>query len=427
MKKQTKKRVSITKTNHARKGLLVVAFTALVACASLPFVKADSSTPSWVPAGLESSFDPSTGMFNLNSSNTARTRASLTNAGSKAQNHVFVGDSITAGWNSLSATFQGKVDRDKSWPYYYRRALNAKLGMPIESSTGLVRSYELNGYTGPYMDGRWSPTTNGVGIQAKGHYVNITNSSFTFDSAAKNFTPVLGNTAAVSYFDGGNFKVSIDGGTAVTIKGTKTGKLMRFTKTGLANKAHKIKISVGFGVNAQIIGAEVYSNKGIVASNVAQGGSGVTGGGQKDWSVSGIPTVAMSSTFSNPAAYSSAPSTVFIELGGNDLNSNANNLAAVRDGILKTANYYKNSDIVLLGLAQGSSSFSKTDIKPLLTMLYQMAYDNNWPLWDVQYVTGGYDGLAAQGYVGDSYGHLTPTGYKMLGDKMASIIGNLPH
>lgn len=387
---------------------------------------ADTALPAWAPSGLNAPFDPATGMFNLKADNTVKTRAALANAGTAQQNTVFVGDSVTAGWNSLSPTFQGKVDRDTSWPYYYRRAMNTKLGLPVESGTGLVRSFELNGYTGPYMDARWSPTTNGVGIQAKGHYVNVTNSSFTFDSAAKNFTPVTGTAVAITYFDSGTFKVSIDGGAAITVTGTKTGAIKRFVKTGLANKAHKVKIGVGFGVNTQIIGAEVYQNRGISASNVAQGGSGVTGDTQDDWSVPGAPAVSMSAAFSNPTAYSSTPSTVFIALGGNDINSNADNLGAIRDGILETANFYRASDIVIITPAHGSPSFSKVDIKPLLTMLYQLAYDNNWPLWDLEYVTGGYEGLAAQGYVGDTYGHLTPAGHKMLGDKMANIIANAP-
>ncbi len=429
MKKQTKKptkRIKSLQTNHKRTGLVAVLIAALAACAVLPFVRADTSVPSYVPANLTTLFDPATGMFNYKADNMARTRASLANATTSQQNHVFVGDSITAGWNALTPTFQGKIDRDKSMPYYYRRLLNTKLNLPVESSTGLVRTFELNGYSSPYFDARWSPGPNGVGVQARGHYINVTNSSATFDSAAKGFTPVAGNTVAISYYDSGTFKVSIDGGAAITVTGTKTGTIKRFVKTGLANKAHKVKISVSFGVSTQIIGAEVYSNKGIAAHNIAQGGSGVTGDTQDDWSVAGDPKIAMSSQFNNPTNYSSQPSTVFIELGGNDLNKNANNLGAIRDGIFETAKLYPNSDIVLLSVAQGSSQFTKTDINPLMTMLYQLAYDNNWPLWDIQYVTGGYDGLVIKGYVGDTYGHLTPAGYKWLGEKMANIIANVP-
>lgn len=412
--------------NRITQSMLAAGIIATAVGITLPNAMASDEIPTWVPTHLRSSFDPATGMFNLKADNTARTRASLANASLSQQNHVFVGDSVTAGWNSLSPTFQGKVDRDKSWPYYYRRALNAKLGLPVENSTGLVRSFELNGYTSPYMDSRWSPTTNGVGIQAKGHYVNVTNSSFTFDSAAKGFTPISGNAVAVTYLDSGTFKVSIDGGLAVTIKGTKTGKVMRYMKTGLANKPHKVKISVGFGVSTHIVGAEVYSGKGIAANNIAQGGSGVTGDKQDDWSVPGVPSVSMSGAFSSPAAYSNTPSTVFIALGGNDLNSNADNLAAIRDGILETANLYQNSDIVIITVAHGSPTFSKVDIKPLLTMLYQMSYDNNWPLWDLEYVTGGYEKLAEQGLTGDTYGHMTPEGHRILGEKMADIIANVP-
>ena len=419
--------MNLFKNNVIRLMLVVVTASAVLVAIKLPGAKADTSLPAYAPTSVSTaSFNTATGMFNLTAANTARTRASFTNAKSVQQNEVFVGDSITAGWNALSPTFQGTINRDKSWPYYYRRALNTKLGLPAESGTGLVRAFELNGYSTPYFDGRWSPGPNGVGVQAKGHYVNVTNSSVTFNSAAKNFTPVTGTAVGVSYFDGGDFKVSIDGGAAVTVKGGKTGKIMRYSKTGLANKAHTVKIGVGFGVSVQVVGAEVYSPKGIIASNVAQGGSGVTGDKQDDWSVSGDPKVAMSSTFSNPALYSNAPSTVFIELGGNDLNSNADNLSAIRDGILETASQYQGSDIILLSLAQGSAQFSKVDIGPLQTMLYQLAYDHNWPLWDIQYVTGGYDGLKAKGYVGDNYGHFTPAGYQWFGEMMANTIFNAP-
>lgn len=418
--------MNLLQSNLTRIILVVVGISAAVLAVTLPGARADTAAPAWVPPALTGHFDSSTGMFNYKAANTVRTRASLTGAATAQQNHLFVGDSISAGWNALTPTFQGKIDRDKSYPYYYRRALNTKLNLPAETGTGLVRTFELNGYSTPYFDARWSPGPNGVGVQAKGHYVNVTNSSVTFNSAAKNFTSVAGTAVGVTYIDASDFKVSIDGGAAVTVKGTKTGKVMRYNKTGLTNKAHTVKVAVAFGANAKIVGAEVYSPKGISAHNVAQGGSGVTGGKQDDWSVAGDPSLVMSSTFNNASAYSSKPSTVFIELGGNDLNTNAANLAAVRDGIKETADLYPGSDIVILGLAHGSSQFSKVDIKPLLTMLYQMAYDNNWAYWDLEYVTGGYDGLAAMGYVGDNYGHITPAGYKWLGEKLANIVANAP-
>lgn len=418
--------MSLSRKNITRLLLAGVTVASLAFGVTPLLATSNNDLPAWAPTGLDAPFDSTTGMFNLTAENTARTRASLMDASVNQENHVFVGDSVTAGWNSLSPTFQGKVDRDKSWPYYYRRALNASLNLPVESGTGLVRAFELNGYGSMYMDARWTPTPNGVSIQAKGHYLTVSNTFMTFDSAAKNFTPISGTAIGITYLDSGPFKVSIDGGAAITVNGTKTGKLMRFTKSGLANKPHKIKITVGLGVNAKLIGAEVYSNKGIAASNVAQGGSGVTGGAQDDWSVPGDPSISMSGAFNDPAAYSKTPSTVFIALGGNDLNSNAENLSAIRDGILETANFYRGSDIVIIAPAHGSPTFSKVDIKPLLTMLYQMAYDNNWPLWDLEHYLGGFEKLEAQGMTGDAYGHLTPAAHKMLGEKMTSIIVNEP-
>ncbi len=399
------------------------------------FAAAAESTDGFLPAwarqyapGVSGPFDPTTGMFNWRTSgageNVARTRSSLTGAFSSDQHHLFVGDSVTAGWNSLSLTFSGTIDRDKSWPYYYRRALTTRLGLP-EGGTGMVRTFELNGMTTPYVDGRWSPAPNGIGVQAKGHFVQVSNATLTFNSAAAKFTPVSGDTVAVMYIDAGNFAVSIDGKAFVTVPGGKTGVVKRYAVAGLANTPHKVAIRTGLGVSAKIVGAEVYQQRGISAHNVAQGGSGVTGNTQKDWSYSADGTAAgsMSRCFSNCSGYCKPPSTVFVCLGGNDLNSNKTNLGAIRDGILETANYYRaNSDIVIIAEAHGSQTFSKVDIKPLLGMLYQLCYDNNWPLWDLEHFTGGFEAMKAAGLTGDAYGHLTPAGYALMGQTMAGIV-----
>lgn len=408
--------------------LLIAMITALVlAMSNTPQAMASTtSLPSWAPTGLNAPFDPATGMFNLKADNTVRTRASLANAPGSQQNHVFVGDSITSGWNSFDGVAGGTIDRDKSFPYAYRRALNAKMDIPAESSTGLVRAFELNGITTMHMDGRWSPAPNGLTVQAKGHFMYLNSGTMSFNSAASNFTPISGDTASVTYVDTGTFNVTIDDGAPITVVGGHTGKVKRFVKTGLEFKPHKIDISTGLFVYTHIVGAEVYSSKGIAASNVAQGGSRVTGDAQNDWSLGGSLDTSMSGTFSSAAGYSSPPSTVFITLGANDLGYNADNLGAIRDGILETARFYKDSDIVIVAQTHGSQAFSTVDIKPLLTMLYQMSYDNNWPLWDLEHFLGGYEKLAAQGYTGDGYGHLNPAGYKLMGDTLANIIANVP-
>ncbi len=387
--------------------------------------------PAWArqyAPGVAGPFDPATGIFNWRPSgageNVARTRSSLTDAFGADQHHLFIGDSVTAGWNSLSPTFTGSIDRDKSWPYYYRRSLTSRLGLP-EGGTGMVRTFDLNGATASYFDARWSPGPNGISVQPKGHFVQVVNTTLTFDSAKAGFTPVTGDAVAVMYIDAGSIQVSVDAQPFVVVPGGNTGAVRRYQVTGLARTTHKIRIKTGLGVTGRIIGAEVYQQRGISAHNVAQGGSGVTGNVQKDWSypATGTAATSMSKCFSGFTGYAKTPSTVFICLGGNDLNSNKTNLGAIRDGILETAGYYKaNSDIVIIAESHGSQTFSKVDIKPLLGMLYQLCYDNNWPLWDLEHFLGGYEALKAAGLTGDAYGHLKPAGHALMGQTMAGIV-----
>lgn len=406
---------------------IAFSFALVTILAAVPRAEAANGMPSWAPRGLNAPFDPTIGMFNFRADNMAKTINSLSNAATSQQNHVFVGDSFMAGWNSKDILGNGTIDRDKTLPYFYRRTLNTALNLPTESGTGLVRPFEVKGgLLGniPYSDGRWSKP-DGLFSKEKGHYVMVSNGKLTFNSAAKGFTPITGTNIALTYQDTGPFSVSVDNGAFVKVNSNKTGAVKRYEVAGLANTTHQITIKVDFGQKVHVIGAEVYSNKGIAAHNIAQGGSKATGGAQDDWSVPGDPSVSMSGAFSPASAYSSAPSTVFITLGGNDLNKNAKNLGAIRDGIWETAQFYKNSDIIIVAEAHGSPGFSTVDIKPLLTMLYQMAYDNNWALWDLEYLTGGYEPMAAQGLTGDTYGHLKPAGYQMLGVKLANFMANV--
>lgn len=361
----------------------------------------------WKPTGLDA--------------NVARTVAAPVQALFGDQHQVFVGDSVTAGWNSLSPTFtSGKIDRDKSWPYYYRRTLTSLLGLPA-GGTGLVRSYELNAGTTAFYDKRWTPGPNGVGVQAKGHFIQITNASATFSSAATGFTTITGDTVAVVYIDSDPFTVSVDGKAKISVPGGRTGTVKRWELGGLPLAKHTVKIAAPSGKVAKIVGAEVFQRRGVSAHNVAEGGTRVTGNTADDWSWGGTPTTSMAQAFSSSNAYARTPSTVFICLGGNDLNKST--ASAIRDGIRETAAFYEgSSEIVLIAQCHGSQSFSKVDIKPLLGLLYQVAAEKNWPLWDLEHFLGGYEKLAAAKLTGDTWGHLNPAGHELMGRTMAQVV-----
>ncbi len=388
--------------------------------------------PAWAreyaPA-VSGPFDPGTGMFNWKAvgaeANVLRTKQSLVDSFVSDQHHLFVGDSLTAGWNDSSGNAQG-ADRDKSWPYVYRRALTSTLGLP-EGGTGVVRAMETIGTFASYRDARWSPGPNNVSVIAKGHYVQISNATLTFDSARTGFTPVAGDTVAVTYLDAGTIQVIVDARPAVKLIGGNSGAVKRYVVSGLPRTPHKVVVKAGFGATGKVVGAEVYQQRGISAHNVAQGGSGVTGDVQKDWSypANGTAALSMSKCFSSFGGYAKTPSTVFICLGANDLNANRSNLGAIRDGIAQTAAYYKaNSDIVMIAEPHFSPTFSTVDIKPLLGMLYQLCYDNNWPLWDLEHFTGGYEKLLAAGLIGDATGHFKPEGYALMGKAMAGVVAS---
>src|SRR5690348_9566818 len=131
-----------------------------------------SGLPSYVPADVSGSFDVGTGMFNLTDQNTARTRAALEAASTTPMNQVVVGDSLSAGWNTVTST-SGSIDRDKAWPYVFGRAFNSRVGLPAPG-TGLVRAFEHTSLSKSYYDARWAPGPNGIGIKSHGHYLTVT-------------------------------------------------------------------------------------------------------------------------------------------------------------------------------------------------------------------------------------------------------------
>lgn len=368
----------------------------------------------------EAGVGDSLGAYNFNSTTLARTKAALADPQATTQ-MVFIGDSITAGWNSLDAYGNGTINRDASWPYKLRRELTSRYNLPA-GGTGLVRNFELRASAAGsayYYDKRWSPAPNGIGVKANGHYVTVSNASVTFNSGASGFTPTPGDSVAITYLDTSAFTVSVDGGAKVKIPGTNTGQVRRWVKTGLTHKTHTIKVAAGFGAKARIVGGEVYT-KGIQASNVAQGGSQVTGGAQDDWSVDGPLT--MGSVFASPNAFGSTPTTVFIEVGANDLKSSTYETISTNVG--KVASRYPNSDIVIIGYAQPGTALTTKDVKPLNALMLQMSLERGWAFWDFQEWSGGYNTLAAAGLVGDKYGHLNTQGYALMGATMANIIQN---
>ena len=390
-------------------------------------------------------WDANTGMFNWRPSgsnqNAQRTKLSVAQASTQDVHHVFVGDSITAAWNSFNG-ITGTSDKDKSWPYYYRRSLEARLGLTnAKGGTGLVRALELYA-TGTIVDPRWNTAINPLGgVVNKKYYVQLNSpATLTFDSGASGFSEGTGTCAALVFIDGPvNVQVRVDGGSYQTITCSNSGAVRRYEFTGLANTTHTLQVKPASGNGAYVVGAEVYTKgKGVQPHVVAEGGSGAldasadtTTEPDKSWAAQGTGDTTANSmgyTYSRPSAYNATPSTVFIEIGGNDLNNSTDSthFQNIVNATKVVADRYKaTTDVVLIAICNGSSSFyspGPSGMREYWAKMYKLAYDNNWALWDWQYFLGGFEKLQEQGLTGDNYGHMTPEGYALIGQTMAGIV-----
>lgn len=379
---------------------------------SMDLTITERTPPPWVPAGYESRFHQAYGTFNWNSSTTANLRAALANAATAPAHQVFVGDSVTEGWNYLNhmPPYNASGDLLHSWPIFTREYINDMVGLP-DGGTGFVRAHSIQNFVDPRWtySGSW---TNNV------HYVTTTSGTATFASNKD------GDGIAVILLAGGAVQVSVDGGAPIVIPAT-TGPT-RFTLTGLAKTTHTINIRSNTGAQINLAGAEVFNTEGgIRTHNVAQGGAKAAGVGQDAWSdSSGGVTGNMLPLYTQSAnTWGATPQTVFVALGGNDIHSNTDYgvIAAALDTIGQAFDG-PNTDIVLITVSHGSKTFSTRDIVPLLANTYQLALDRNWPLIDLEFITGGYESMAGLGYTGDVYGHLNVKGAEFVGNAIGRAL-----
>jgi hypothetical protein len=304
----------------------------------------------------------------------------------------------------------------------YRDNLSQRLGL-TPGGTGYVRSSDARGLSQPYYDDRWTgPMTN---WQHKGHYIQ--GNSFT--PAVTFVSDKAGTIAAVTVIDRGNLTISVDGATSgagfLSVTGGNTNAVKRYVFSGLANTTHTIKVTpVG---QTWLAGAMVYNNLGIQAHNIAQGGSKAAdiNHDQTEWDYISTIDLSMVPHFTDAVGcWGQTPSTVYLLLGGNDIHrmgTTQGPMDFIAAACADVASKFVGSDIVLIAVCHGSQQFSTLDIKPYLAAMYQQAYDHDWPLWDLEYFTGGYEQLQAQGYTGDTWGHLNPAGYAYLGQTLAGI------
>lgn len=171
---------------------------------------------------------------------------------------AFLGDSITAGYPSFQAT--------GSWPIRARNLMQAA-GYPIAGS-GFVKVVDGPNST---FDPRWTFTNAWVASdtwssdpkQAFPHAA-----TFTTGATATCYPSETGTVVNVLYAHFGQpFSVSIDGGTAVTVTPNGGETMGIYTRSGLTNIRHSVKITALNANGTYATAVEVRQENGVVFDN----------------------------------------------------------------------------------------------------------------------------------------------------------------
>jgi lysophospholipase L1-like esterase len=359
-----------------------------------------SVLPSYAGSVAVNAYDPSRNVYNWKASNTRRHRAGLARAASGGlAAQVFFGDSLTTGCVGGST-----MDRLHAWPRIYANTL-AEIGFPSASS-GFVRIMD-----GTVRDDRW--TVSGS------WYAGYCSAMTTVAGSSATLTVPNAGTSVAVVFTGGSsttLAISVDGATSgvgylVVPTGGPSGVLRRVVVSGLADRAHTVKVTSLSSSALTLIGAEILRSSGLICHNVAQGGSTAASTGQASWSDSNgtLGTRLLPMFRPSSAVYGQVPTTVHCSLGGNDINKGltVDQIAAAITTIRAAC---PESDFFLY-LEPQPARTPLSAWGPLGTRLYALADQLDVPLFDIHDRLGGYDSEAANGLTCDTVAHLNAAGY----------------
>lgn len=376
--------------------------------------------PVWLPSGQEALFNRQTGTFNWGAGST-KTSAAIA-AGDF--NFVGVGDSVMEGFTYLNnqIPFNFTVDRLHAFPALARNKIVASTGAS-QDGTGLVRTVGAVGDS----DLRWSFAAN---VGKNGHYVTLNSGTEWAQLNSDRF----GDTAAAILLDSaGTFAVSVDGATSgagfTIYTGTGSNQSVRVTLSGLPQGQHSVRISRISGT-CLVVGADVYqSAPGIRMHNLGQGGATASETGQPSWSdTSGGTLGNMLPVYSNQVAcFGGNADAVLIMLGGNDMaGPGPRDYDTISDAFTAIGEAFEtvDTDIIFITEPHGSTEFATPAgySNPLYERLYATALTKGWGVIDAEWLTGGYEYLASQGYTGDIYGHLNNAGASYVGGFVAGAL-----
>lgn len=365
--------------------------------------------PDWVPEGQEAYFNRAVGAFNL------RQGAARSLAAVQANDFRFCvfGDSVSEGWTSYNIlTFSGTQDFPKAFPRLARDYM----------ATGVGGSVGGSGLIIPVRDTAWVRT--GSGWTNGKHFLHSNNTGSIITLTTYN----SGNAVEIVH-SGGSFSVKIDG-VSKTATGTTAGDstLHRATYTGLSLGTHVIEIRPAAAVRSNLFGAGVYNSTtpGIICDNLSQGGAtaafdtGDSPPQQAVWSdVTAAPAGMLKTWTKFDEIYGSGnhPDACVIFLGGND-SANKIGATAIRDAFE-----------VIGDTVQAASPDMEIIMMPDCwtedrdAALMDLAFEKNWAIIDVFWLTKRLRSIFGGNYNGDVFGHLNAvTGAQWMGHFLSEAL-----
>lgn len=393
---------------------------------------AHSAFPSYVTTPPAGPFDPTTGAYNLRTTNTARLRAGLDRTfngtaftgsglpGARCEIAI-IGTSLEAISYDQTAT----VSHMLPWSRWLLEGL-VKRGIP-KGGTGLVRCTDGS----VRVDAYWN-NSGGAWVAN-----NATHAYTTTAGQWMTFTPgVAGDTVTVYYYNTGSsgdvFTVSVAGASSgsgfTTVTGSGTPGWTKVTLNTPVLPAQLVKITLSSGI-IYLAGACVSNSAGgVLVHNIAQTGSRARGAVNTGaWDQTGS-TTEPGVVFANPQLSTTYPypDAVFIALGANDLANSTGTNAQIYTSISNIAARYPNSDIILVAdTPLNNTVVLDTAWQAFVSGLYGLADTLGVPLIDLRARFGTSADIWNNGYAGDGTGHLNAKGAAAVGRNMATAIGGL--
>jgi lysophospholipase L1-like esterase len=370
--------------------------------------RAPAASPPLASNGSAPTATPVSGLgppraYNWKASNTARLRASLANGAIGRSNHVFIGDSITAGY--LGGAENPQYDALKAWPRVYRSAIQT--GGVAVAGTGLVPCIAGDA---PY-DPRWTRSSGWDASLAYTLFVRAAGETATFVSD----TP--GTEVSVYYFgNSAGMTVNIDDGPDIELPMDGAAHPLVHNETGLSDTTHTVVVSTTSASYNQLVGASTQGGSGLVCHNIAVGGATASGPNLAAWATT-TPGYINATLVGALTAASVTPDVVYVALGGNDI-QNGYSTAQIIAALASLRAQFPSSDYVLIGENQFDGyqsvwgSWSRA--------LHGLADGLDCPLVDLYQRYGEYSQAVASQLMGDG-AHLNAKAQNDIGNLIAAL------